>query len=124
MNSKIDNPFVYGFRIVVPANGTANPQITISSDSDFELFEMRGNVQAQGAITIQPSYSNGVVWSNYAFDAALISAGANANNKVLPAYPIKIPANTQLNFLLTNTTGGDLTYEFQLWGRKIPKGMQ
>ena len=120
-NNMIDNPFVYGFRVAVTAGNTANPQITISSDSDFELHEMRGNVQAQGAITIQPSYSNGVVWSNFAFDAALISAGANANNKVLPAYPIKIPANTQINFLLANTTGGDLTYELQLWGRKIPR---
>lgn len=115
----MDNPFIYGLRQLVTAGLTATPLITISSEQDFELHEMRGNVQAQGAILITISYSNGTVWSNYAFDSALISAGANANNKIVLPYPIVIPRNTQINVLLQNTTGGDLTYEFQLIGRKV-----
>lgn len=110
--------FLYGFRQLVGAGVTVTPQITISSEDDFELHEIRGNVQAQGAIFVTIQNSNGYIWSNYAFDAALISAGATANNKVVLPYPILIPKNTQINITIQNTTGGALTYELQFWGVK------
>jgi len=75
-------------------------------------------LQAQGAILISITYSNGEQWSNAAFDSALISAGAGANNKVAMPYPIMIPKNTQINILLQNTTAAAITYELQMWGRK------
>lgn len=110
--------FLYGLRQVVPLTSTITPQITISSDEDFELHEIRGNVQAQGAIFITIQNSNGYIWSNFAFDAAMISAGATANNKIVLPYPIVIKANTQINITLQNTTGAAITYELQFWGVK------
>jgi hypothetical protein len=115
----MENPFVYLVRIAVPAHSVVTPQINISSEQDFELHEIRGNVQAQGAILISISYANGTQWSNTSFDSATISAGANANNKVMTPVPIMIPRNTQINVALENTTAAPITYELQMWGRKL-----
>lgn len=114
----IQGLFCYLIRIIVPATTTITPQITIDSENDFELHEVRGNVQAQGAIFIQLSNSNGYQWSNGSFDAATISAGANANNKVALPYPVLVPKSTQINVQLQNISGAPITYELQFWGVK------
>lgn len=110
--------FMYGVRQLIPLTSTVTPQITIDNEYDFELHEIRGNVQAQGAVLLTIQNSNGDIWSNTSFDAAMISAGANANNKVVPPYPIIIQRGTQINITMQNTTGAAITYELQFWGVK------
>lgn len=97
------------------ANATAVPQINISSDCDFELFEVRCTQQAVGAILVQLSMASGELFSNVALDSVLFAGTAYPIR--LP-FPVLIPANTQLNVSVQNTTGGNLTSQIQLWGFK------
>lgn len=111
--------FVYTIPVTtVPLNGTANPQINFNNDSDFLLTEIRATTNAVGAILMQLSTASGELLSNALIDTALFSG---ANYPVRLATPMRIPANTQLNVFLQNTTGGDLTTQVQLWGYKVER---
>lgn len=111
--------FVYTIPVTtVPLNGTANPQINFNNDSDFLLTEIRATTNAVGAILMQLSTASGELLSNALIDTALFSG---ANYPVRLATPMRIPANTQLNVFLQNTTGGNLTTQIQLWGYKVDR---
>lgn len=111
--------FVYTIPVTtVPLNGTANPQINFNNDSDFLLTEIRATTNAVGAILMQLSTASGELLSNALIDTALFSG---ANYPVRLATPMRIPANTQLNVFLQNTTGGNLTTQVQLWGYKVDR---
>ena len=105
---------------LIGALGQAQPQINFNNDSDFELIEIRATPQAINAVTMQLSMASGEFLSNTAIDTNLF-AGTSYPVR-LPA-PVRIPANSQLNVLLNNTTGGALTSSIQFWGYKIPKGV-
>lgn len=111
--------FVYTIPVtIVPLNGTANPQINFNNDSDFLLTEIRATTNAVGAVLMQLSTASGELLSNALIDTALFSG---ANYPVRLATPMRIPANTQLNVFLQNTTGGNLTTQVQLWGYKVDR---
>lgn len=111
--------FVYTIPVTtVPLNGTANPQINFNNDSDFLLTEIRATTNAVGAVLMQLSTASGELLSNALIDTALFSG---ANYPVRLATPMRIPANTQLNVFLQNTTGGNLTTQIQLWGYKVDR---
>jgi hypothetical protein len=99
----------------VGANSSTNKQLTFSSDSDFLLSEIRAT--GNSGINLQISLSNGQQFSSSAFATSLIG-GANIP---LLSFRLKvvIPKNTTMTFTFTNTTGGALTEEVQLWGYKI-----
>jgi len=99
----------------IPANSTLIPQINFNNDSDFDLVEVRSTNQNAGEILTQLSFSSGELFSNVALDVSLFSG--NAYPVRLPE-PVCIPANSQLNVQLTNTTGGAITTQIQLWGYK------
>ena len=67
---------------------------------------------------MQLSTASGELLSNALIDTALFSG---ANYPVRLATPMRIPANTQLNVFLQNTTGGNLTTQVQLWGYKVER---
>ena len=116
------NPALFCYAIqsqVFVANTTTTPQITIASDSDFEIVEIRSSQQAAGAILMQLSASNGDLMSNVPLDTLLF---AGANNPIALPFPVRIPANTQLNVQIQNTTGGNLTHQVQFWGVKVDSG--
>jgi len=102
------------------ANSTVTPQIVIASDSDFDIIEIRSTQQAAGAILIQMQQANGAIFSNVPLDTLLF---AGANNPVKLPFPVRVPASTQLNIQVQNTTGGNLTHQIQLWGVKVPTGV-
>jgi hypothetical protein len=117
MKSTID-PQLFCYAIpatLFVANTTTVPQINISSDCNFELFEIRCTQQAVGAILIQISMASGELFSNVALDSVLFSG---TSYPVRLPFPVLIPANTQLNVSVQNTTGGNLTSQIQLWGFK------
>lgn len=100
------------------ANSTVMPQINISSDKDFELAEIRATQQAAGAILMQLSLANGDLFSNLPLDTLQFAGTSLA---VRLPIPVRLPANTQLNVQITNTTGGNLTSQIQFWGYKVEK---
>ena len=100
------------------ANSTTTPQITIASDSDFELIEIRATKQAAGEILLQISSASGDLFSNVPLDTLLF---AEDSYPVRLPFPVRIPANSELNFEVQNTTGGNLTSQIQLWGVKVSK---
>jgi hypothetical protein len=123
MKSVID-PQLFCYAIpstVFLANSTVIPQINFSSDADFELFEIRATQQAAGAILMQLSMSSGELFSNTPLDTLLF---AGTSYPVRIPVNVRIPANTQVNVLIQNTTGGNITSQIQLWGFKVqPKGL-
>lgn len=104
-------------RVTVNANSSAEDQIVISNDSDFLLSEIRATKQSSNnSIIMQMKMSGGDLFSNVALDTNQF-AGDNYPVRVTP--PVRIPANTQLVFTFTNTTGGNLVTQIQLWGYKV-----
>lgn len=110
--------FCYAASGTVPLNSSLEPAINFSNDSDFVLQEIRNKNQAAGAITIVIKLSGGEAFSNQALDASIFGQG---NDAIKFFREIKIPANSQLNILMTNTTGADIVHEIQFWGYKVPK---
>lgn len=100
---------------VFVANSTVSPQINIANDCDFELIEIRATQQAAGAILMQISLASGELFSNVPIDTALF---AGTSYPIRLPYPVLIPANSQLNLQIQNTTGGNLTSQIELWGVK------
>lgn len=112
--------FTYATNIItVNANSSSQSDMVISNDSDFLLTEIRAMKQsANGSITLQIKLAGGDLFSNVALDTNLF---AGDNYPVRLVSPIRIPANSQLVFMFTNTTGGNLTTQIQLWGYKQDK---
>jgi len=109
--------FCYAIPITdVPANGSVKPQINFSNDSDFILTEIRSTKQsANGDITVLINVSSGELFSNVSLDVNIFAEDS---------YPVRvpdvrIPANTQLDVQLTNSTAGILSEQIQLWGIKV-----
>lgn len=100
----------------VGALGVVAPQINISNDSDFMLTEIRASRQAVGAILVQLSLASGELFSNVPLDTRLF---AEDSYPVRLPEPVRIPANSQINVQLQNTTGGALNSQIQLWGYKV-----
>jgi len=108
------------------------PQINISNDSDFELFELRAvtNIPAvsTGGLLVQLSLASGELFSNVALDMKAISVVEGVATFALPGYPIRlpaktiIPANSTINVQITNNTGQAVDFQLQLWGYKVEKG--
>ena len=103
------------------ANAIAQPQINISNDADFLITEIRASQQAAGAILMQLSTANGEIFSNTPLDTLLF---AGTSYPVRLPSPVRVPANTQLNVQVTNTTGGNLTSQIQFWGYKVEKDVK
>lgn len=117
----IINPSLFCYAIpatTVLANTTVTPQIVVSSDYDFEMFEIRSTLQAVGAILMQISLASGEILSNVLLDTVQFSG---TSYPVRLPFPVRIPANSQLNIQLQNTTGGNLVHQVQLWGVKVDK---
>jgi hypothetical protein len=115
------NPALFCYAIpstVFVANTTTTPVITISNDSDFELIEVRASQQAVGAILMQISLASGELFSNVLLDSQLF---AGTSYPIRLPFPVRIPANSQINIQVQNTTGGNLTSQVQLWGVKVDK---
>ena len=107
-------------QVTVPANNVpAQPQIIFSNDSDFVLKEIRNTTQTAGDILITLSFSSGENFSSSALESSIISQ----NYPIHFDEEVKIPANSQLNIRLQNTTGADIVHEVQLWGFKVDKNM-
>lgn len=104
---------------LVAANSIVAPQINFNNETHFDVCEIRATTQAINAILMQLSLASGELLSNVPVDTNQF-AGTSLAVK-LPV-PIRIPANSQLNVQLTNTTGGNLTSQIQFWGYKVPKG--
>lgn len=102
---------------LVPLGAQVQPQINFTNDADFELVEIRATPQAVNAIMMQLSMANGDLLSNVPVDTSQFSG---TSYPIRLPYPVIIPASTQLNVLLINTTGGNLTTAIQLWGYKRP----
>lgn len=112
---------------VAIANGTTvTPQINISNDSDFEVFEIRASLYklaaATGSVMLQMSLASGELFSNVAID---LFAFASQNFQNYSGYPIRlpfntrIPANSQINVQITNNSGAAVNVQVQLWGKKV-----
>ena len=115
------NPQFFTYAIPVTAVGaglTVTPQINIGNDADFVILEIRSSQQAAGAILMQMSVADQVLFSNAFLDTLLFSG---PNYPVRFVDPIRIPANSQINVTLQNTTGGGLNHQIQLWGYKVDK---
>lgn len=102
----------------VGATTTIVPLIDFSNDSDFLLHEIRATKQAVGAILIQLQLSSGELFSDTPLDSRLF---AEDDFPVRFPEPIRIPANTNLQVTIQNTTGGGLPFQLQLWGIKVTK---
>jgi hypothetical protein len=115
--------FCYATEIVtVPANGSIEPQIDFSNDSDFIVDEIRQTEQTTGALLIQLSLQAGERYSNEALDTAQFTEGFNGKKFFgVNGNQPRIPANTNLNITLINTTGADIEHQVQLWGYKVEK---
>lgn len=137
MYKSILNPALFCYshaEIVALASGAiATPQINISNDSDFEVFEIRAVNLGAGLFTaglfIQLSLASGELFSNVALDVMSFSSSSQAAGG-LPAfsgYPIRLPANTRIpanstiNIQVNNTTGQTIDFQLQLWGYKVEK---
>ncbi|MBK9285057.1 MAG: hypothetical protein IPM51_12190 [Sphingobacteriaceae bacterium] len=100
----------------VGAGAVITPQINISNDADFMLVEVRATKQAAGGILAQLSLASGDLFSNVPLDTRLF---AEDDYPVRLPEPVRIPANSQINVQLQNTTGGALSSQIQLWGYKV-----
>lgn len=121
MNKIIDPQlFTYATPVTtVNANSSTQAQIVLANDSDFVVTEIRCTKQsANNSITMQIKQAGGDLFSNVALDTNQF-AGDNYPVRLLT--PVRIAANTQLDFMFTNTTGGNLTTQVQLWGYKVNK---
>ena len=121
MNNQI-KPSLFCYAIpatVFLANATVTPQINMSNDSDFDLVEIRATQQAAGAILMQLSTASGELFSNVPLDTLQF---AGTSYPVRLPFPVRFPANSQVNVQIQNTTGGNLTSQIQFWGYKVPKG--
>lgn len=111
--------FCYNAKVSALAGGSSSvQQITFSNHSDFLLKEIRNTLQAAGAILITIALTSGDQFSNQALDSALFSTGFNG---IKFFENVIIPANTNINVTIQNTTGGALSHEIQFWGYKIDK---
>lgn len=109
--------FCYAFRNagVLAAGASANNQIDIGNDADFEVKEIR--TTGTNGMRVTLSESGGENYSNIAFNAGFVGTGQNAL-KLFDRWVI--PANTTINALIDNQTGGGVTdFEIQIWGYKI-----
>jgi len=112
---------------VAIANGaTVTPQINISNDSDFEVFEIRASLYKLtapiGSVMLQMSLASGELFSNVAID---LFSFASTNVTNYSGYPVRlpfntrIPANSQINVQITNNSGAPVNVQVQLWGKKV-----
>ena len=118
--------------LVNMANNTIQtPQINISNDSDFMLFEIRAifNKAAvtTGGLFVQLSLAGGELFSNVALDVKTFSVGEGVATFALNGYPIRlpegvrIPANSTINVQVNNLTDNAVDFQLQLWGYKVEK---
>jgi len=125
--------FEYSHAVVLGlANNTiAPPQINISNDSDFELFEIRGIINAPAVLTgpvlLQLSLASGELFSNVPIDAKTFSTIDGIANNPINGYPkrfpknTRIPANSVINVQINNQSGQTIDCQFVLVGYKVEK---
>jgi hypothetical protein len=135
MFSNILKPALFTYshaEIAGMANNTIqNPQINISNDSDFEVFEMRAIINAPAALTggllLLLSLASGELFSNVALDAKSFATIDGIANNPISGYPVRyplntrIPANSVINVQVNNQTGQTVDFQIQLIGYKVEK---
>lgn len=135
MNFNILKPafFVYSHAEVagLANTGLSTPQINISNDSDFEVFELRGLINSPAALTggvlVQLSLASGELFSNVAIDFKSIATIDGIANNPINGYPIRfpvntrIPANSVINVNINNQSGQTIDIQVQLIGYKVDK---
>lgn len=100
------------------AGATDNKIVNIANDYDFELKEIRTTGTNNLRATLKDT--NGELFSNQSINLGLVGSGLNGY-KIFDS--VIIPANTQIECLFDNQTGGAISaaQEIQLWGYKIPR---
>ena len=74
-----------------------------------------------GDLLVSVSYAQGDTWNNTSFDASLLGCGGGDNNPLKFLDMPVIPANTQINIQMQNTSGVAIAFEIQFWGQKLIK---
>ena len=126
--------YVIPLQNILP-NTIVTPQINISNDSDFMLFELRAitfpSDQQTRGVSFQLSLAGGELFSNGGVE--LMSFASNQDGSVLhqdvAGYPIRfpesirIPANSTLNVQLQNNDPAVTAFnvQVQFWGYKVEK---
>lgn len=117
----LEKLFCYVIRsaATIGIGATDRQVISIANDHDFILKEIR----TSGTSNVRASLANanGEQWSNQSMNMGFVGTGFNGLR--LYDRDFVIPANTQIEALFDNQTGGGITaaQEIQLWGFKIPK---
>ena len=108
----------------------ATPNINISSDSDFICTHIYGIIETDGIpeapVLLTMSLASGELFSNVAIDMLSFSkvivdvAGEQQiqGNPILLIQPMRIPANSNINFNIVNGTANNITVQVQLVGYK------
>lgn len=125
--------FIYSHaEIAALANNTiATPQINISNDSDFEVFELRAVINAPAVLTggvfLQLSLASGELFSNVAIDLKSMATIDGVANNAINGYPVRFPTNTRVpansvvNVQVNNQSGQTIDCQVQLIGYKVEK---
>jgi len=129
MFKSLVKPHLFCYAIVpqtILTGVTANPNINIANDADFELLEIRASIHqaasATGTLLMLLSTSSGDLFSNVAIDLYAIASAEQDSFSGYPirlTEPVRIPANTVLNCQLTNNNSETIeSVQVQLWGYK------
>lgn len=110
--------FVYNVVFSSVADGSSvTTTLTLGSDADFKLSEIRTTGTSKARVQIKETSGN--QFSNSPFDAAVIGSGNNGF-KVLE--DVTLAKGTQLDITLTNNSGGTIAasaFEVDFIGYKL-----
>lgn len=114
----MNKPFIYNvvFASLIDGSSTTTT-ITLGSDADFELHEIR--TTGTNNVRVQIKETSGNQWSNSPFNANVIGTGINGFRL---AVPFVISKATQLDVTITNNSGSTIganNFEVDLIGYKI-----
>lgn len=110
----------------------STPNINISSDSDFICTHIYGVINSATLppatpILLTMSLASGELFSNVAIDMCAFAkiicpvAGEqqSSGSPILLIQPMRIPANSQINFQITNGSANTIIVQVQLVGYKV-----
>lgn len=127
-----DGMFTYAITpqtILTTAGST--PSINISSDSDFICTHLYASILTNGIpeapVLLTMSLASGELFSNVAIDMCSFAkiivdvAGQQeiSGNPYLLIQPMRIPANSQINFAIQNGTANTIIVQVQMVGYKV-----
>lgn len=110
--------FIYNVLFSSVADGSSTTTtLTLGSDADFQLAEIR--TTGTSKVRVQIKETSGNQFSNQPFDAAVVSSG---NNGFKVVEEVILPKQTQLDVTITNNSGGTVAasaFEVDLIGYKL-----